>query len=76
MLPFDQTPDKPQSFGYKVSWLALKASDPAAVCDALELPANWEGPCGRLWRRSLALRVAADRRLGVGGWQIAALSDS
>ena len=45
MVTLDQTPDKPQSFGYKVSWFALKASDPAAVIDALELgeamPANW-----------------------------------
>lgn len=42
---FDQTPDKPMSFGYKVSWFAVKASDPARVLDALELkrgtPANW-----------------------------------
>jgi hypothetical protein len=45
MPSFQQTPDKPQSFGYKVSWFALKASDPAKVVDALELagaiPANW-----------------------------------
>ena len=46
MRSFNQTPDKPQSFGYKVNWFALKTSDPAAVLDALELgettPANWE----------------------------------
>ena len=45
MPSFDQTPDKPQSFGYKVSWFAVKASDPALVLDALGLekgtPANW-----------------------------------
>jgi hypothetical protein len=43
---FDQTPDKPQPFGFKVIWFALKTSDPTAVLDALELkaatPANWE----------------------------------
>jgi hypothetical protein len=45
---FNQTPDYPQSFGYKISWFALKASDPASVLDALEIsdatPSNWE--CG------------------------------
>src|SRR5215471_10502176 len=45
MPSFDQTPDKPQSFGYKVSWFAVEASDPALVLDALGLekgtPANW-----------------------------------
>jgi len=45
MPHFDQTPDKPQSFGYKVSWFAVKASDAASVLDALEFggktPANW-----------------------------------
>jgi hypothetical protein len=46
MRSFDQTPDKPQPFGFKVNWLALKTSDPLAVVDALDLkettPANWE----------------------------------
>ena len=45
MPSFDQTPDKPQPFGYKVSWFAVKTSDPASVLDALEFeeatPANW-----------------------------------
>jgi hypothetical protein len=42
---FDQTPDKPESFGFKISWFALKTTDPAAAVDALELkettPSNW-----------------------------------
>jgi hypothetical protein len=46
MRAFDQTPDGPQSFGYKVNWFALKTSDAAAVLETLELgettPANWE----------------------------------
>jgi hypothetical protein len=46
MLSFDQTPDKPQPFGFKIIWIALKTSDPLAVIDALELeaakPANWD----------------------------------
>jgi hypothetical protein len=45
MPSFNQTPDEPQSFGFKVSWFALKAFGPAAVVNALELveatPANW-----------------------------------
>lgn len=45
MSSFDQTPDKPQPFGYKVSWFAIKATDPAAVINTLALkdatPANW-----------------------------------
>ncbi len=46
MPSFDRTPDKPQPFGFKINWLALRTSDPGAVVDALELeevtPANWE----------------------------------
>src|SRR5690348_11756406 len=42
---FDQTPDKPRSFGYKVSWFAVKASDADSVLDAIEFeearPASW-----------------------------------
>lgn len=45
MPSFDQTPDMPEPFGYKVSWFAIRATDPAAVIDALGLvgaaPANW-----------------------------------
>jgi hypothetical protein len=45
MPSFDHTPDKSMPFGYKVSWFAVKASDPARVLDALEFgrgtPANW-----------------------------------
>ena len=45
MPSFDQTPDQPEAFGYKISWFALKASDPASVIDALEfgeaMRTNW-----------------------------------
>jgi hypothetical protein len=45
MPSFDQTPDKPKGFGFKVLWFAVKATDPASVLDALEFgertPANW-----------------------------------
>lgn len=45
MPSFDQTPDQPESFGYKVLWFAIKAADPVSVLNALELreatPSNW-----------------------------------
>jgi hypothetical protein len=45
MPSFDQTPDKPKGFGFKVLWFAIKALDSASVLDALELgeaaPADW-----------------------------------
>jgi hypothetical protein len=45
MPSFDQTPDRPQPFGFKVNWFALKASDPGSVLDAFEIgeatPRNW-----------------------------------
>jgi hypothetical protein len=45
MPSFDQTPDKPQPFGFKVLWFAVKASDPTSVLDALGFgeatPTNW-----------------------------------
>jgi hypothetical protein len=45
MPTFGQTPDKPEDFGFKISWFAVKATGPAAVLDALEfkeaVPANW-----------------------------------
>ena len=45
MPSFDQTPDKPKGFGFKVLWFAVKASNPASVLNALEfgetMPANW-----------------------------------
>jgi hypothetical protein len=45
MPSFDRTPDAPKPFGFKVSWFAVRATDPASVLDALELgqatAANW-----------------------------------
>jgi hypothetical protein len=45
MPSFDQTPDAPEPFGFKILWFAVKAADPASVLDALEFgeatPANW-----------------------------------
>jgi hypothetical protein len=70
----NQTPDKPQSFGYKVSWLGLKTSDPAAVLDALELgeatPTNWESGLAAVYdsERSDACVFVSPP---VGGWVFA-----
>ncbi len=56
MPKFDQTPDKPEPFGFKVSWFAVKASDPASVLDALQLgeatPANWASGLEAAYGRS------------------------
>jgi hypothetical protein len=45
MPTFGLTPDKPEDFGFKISWFAVTATGPAAVLDALEfkeaVPANW-----------------------------------
>jgi hypothetical protein len=42
----DVTPDSPTSFGYKMSWLAIKSSDAEAVLKSLDIqnvqPANWQ----------------------------------
>jgi len=41
----DTTPDKPINFGYKISWLAVRASDAQDVIKSLSIdnlqPANW-----------------------------------
>ena len=56
MSSFDQAPDTPEPFGHKVSWFAVRVSDPAAVIDALELgeaaPANWASGLAAVYSRS------------------------
>lgn len=77
MSSLDQTPDKPQSFGYKISWFAIRATDPAAVIDALLL-----GPATQAnWASGIALACPIEfSRSGdrwvfvsppVGGWVLA-----
>jgi hypothetical protein len=45
MPSFEQVPDMPQSFGYKVLWFAVRACEPVSVLSALEFGeaklANW-----------------------------------
>jgi hypothetical protein len=71
MRSFDQTPDKPQPFGFKVNWLALKTSDPLAVVDALDLkettPANWESGLAVVYEYDPWIFVSPP----VGGWVLA-----
>lgn len=53
---FDSTPDLPRSFGYKVNWFAVRASNSAVVLDALgvvaEAPANWASGIAAAYRWS------------------------
>ncbi len=74
MRSFNQTPDKPRSFGYKVNWFALKTSDPAAVLDALELgeatPANWESGLAAVYGSDPWVFVSPP----VDGWVLAVSS--
>ena len=71
MPSFNQMPDEPQPFGFKVSWLALKTSDPAAVLDALALgeatPANWEFGLAPVYGSDPWVFVSPP----VGGWVLA-----
>jgi hypothetical protein len=74
MRSFNQTPDKPQGFGFKVLWFALKAFGPAAVVDALELgeatPANWESGLAAVYdsgRNDTCVFVSPP----IGGWVLA-----
>lgn len=75
MPSFDQTPERPEPFGFKISWFAVKAADPAAVLSALEFG---EGTSTN-WASGLAAAYAdsspSDRWVfaspPVGGWVLA-----
>jgi hypothetical protein len=71
MPTFDRTPDGPDSFGYKVSWFAVRAGDAASVVQALELgpdtAANWQSGLAAMYDSSDAepwIFVSPP----VGGW--------
>lgn len=58
MLPpqtvvFDNDPDAPRPFGYKMAWLAIRSSDSAAVSEILGLAdgvtANWNSGIGTVY---------------------------
>ena len=50
---FGETPDQPKPFGYRMSWLAIKTTDTAAVLNVLALydavPANWNSGIGTVY---------------------------
>lgn len=66
--PIDITPDPPQAFGYKISWLAVPATSPEEVTKALGLadprfarttfhPCNWESAFARIYKTFLNREV-------------------
>ncbi len=65
---WDATPDAPVSFGYKVSWLAIRSQDAAAVISAMGLkdthPTNWATGMSAAYEQSKAVFVAP----ALGGW--------
>ena len=54
---FGIEPDSPAGFGYRMSWLAIRTRDTAAVIDALQLSspqaANWSTGLGSVYDREL-----------------------
>ena len=52
-IVFSDTPDQPKPFGYRMSWLAVRTTDTAAVLEAMELaevkPANWNSGIGAIY---------------------------
>ena len=52
-LVFDQRPDRPPPFGYRMAWLAIRTRDTAGVVDALGLSetamANWSTGLGTVY---------------------------
>jgi len=75
MTSFDQTPDTPQQFGYKVSWFAVKAPDPASVLHALKLaeatPSNWASGLAVVYSRSRESDPWVFVAPPVSGWVLA-----
>ncbi len=56
-LVFGVEPDRPAGFGYRMTWLAIRSRDTAAVIDALQLShaqaANWATGLGTVYERDL-----------------------
>ncbi len=78
--PIDITPDRPQSFGYKISWLAVPAPSPDALASALALadprfsattfhPCNWGSAFARINRTFLNREVFVTP--SIDGWVLA-----
>ncbi len=54
---FDQAPDRPKSFGYRMAWLAVRSRDPSHVAAELGLadaePCNWNSGIGSVYDHKL-----------------------
>src|SRR5262249_769936 len=75
MPSFDQVPDTPQPFGYKVLWFAVRASEPGAVLDALGFgeatPANWASGLSAIHSNETADDPWVFIAPAVSGWTLA-----
>ncbi|MCW3105441.1 MAG: hypothetical protein JWO09_3881 [Bacteroidetes bacterium] len=64
------TPDLPQGFGYKCTWIAVKANDPQKVAECLKLrnisACNWAAGISKAYDDSVFISPP------LGGWIIAA----
>ena len=56
-IVYDRVPDQPVSFGFKMSWIAVRSDEPRAVAEALGLdalePANWRTGIGTVYDDAL-----------------------
>ncbi len=56
-IVYEQVPDSPASFGYKMAWLAIRSRNTDAVLDALNLtsavPCNWKSGIGTVYDHHL-----------------------
>jgi hypothetical protein len=74
-LVFDHEPDRPQPFGYRMSWLAVRTRDTGGVVEALGLAepesANWASGLGTVYDAKFgAQRVFVSPP--VNGWTLVA----
>lgn len=56
---YDEAPDRPVPFGYRMGWLAVRTRDPRAVVEELGLldaaPCNWRAGIGTVYDHSLGI---------------------
>lgn len=72
MPDFVRTPDPPEGFGFKTSWFAVRAFEPAPVLDALEfgegIPANWSSGLAATYGRPQDSEAWMFLSPPIGGW--------
>ena len=68
---YEQVPDRPASFGYKMAWLAIRSRNTDAVLDALNLasamPCNWKSGIGTVYDHHLETTTSSSRRPSTDG---------